>query len=158
MQIHGAQPCLHAADHTGQVQISVGDNIARRAVHHPLGNIEYAHDDVPGVGDNEYADGSFHDPLEKDEGFKIVQAVPVNDHLNQLIAHDGGQHHPGNRDDDVIRQALDHVEHAAVPALRRRADRARNIRHLAVDAVEQAVQVIHNAADQNVLDPLHDFV
>ena len=87
-----------------------------------------------------------------------MEGVFVHDHLDQLIAHHEGENCPGNGDNDVIRQGFDHIEHAGVPALGRGAHRARDLSHLAVEAVEQAVQIAHDAADQQFLDPLDDFV
>ena len=155
---HALQPGFQIGDDRRDIHICIGDDRARRRVDHILRHRKDAHDNIPGMGQQQDPDGCLDRPFHEHEGFKIVEGVFVDHHLNQFIAHHGCEHDPGHGDNDVIRQALDHVEHAAVPALRRRADRTRNIRHLAVDAIEQAVQVIHDAADQNVLDPLHDFV
>ena len=83
-----------------------------------LCNIKYAHDDVPSVGDYQGGSKSLEYPLEKGEGFKIVKAVLVNHHLDQLICHNKGQNDASDRDDDIFGQVFDHIENAAVPALR----------------------------------------
>ena len=80
--------------------------------------IEYAHDDVPSIGDDEHRTEGLEDPFEEHPGIHIVQIVFVDDHLNELVAHDECEDQPCNGDDDVLGQGLDHGKDALVPEQR----------------------------------------
>ena len=87
-----------------------------------------------------------------------MQAVAVNEHLNQFQAHDEGQNNACNRYNDVFRQAANHLEDAAVPCLRRCADDRRRLAHAGVDGIKQSGQVADDAADQQSFQPFRDFI
>ena len=84
-----------------------------------LGYVEDGHDNVPGVGDDEYRAEGLEDPLEEDPGLEVVQIVLVDDELDQLHAHHEGEEDARNGDDDCLREGADHVKDAAVPGLGR---------------------------------------
>ncbi len=48
-------------------------------------HVEYAHDDVAGVRDDEHSRIGFENPLEEQEGVNVVQVVAVGQHLDQLL-------------------------------------------------------------------------
>lgn len=120
-----------------------------------LGNIKDCHDDISCVCDDGHSHKGLEDPLEKVERFKIVHVVAVDDHLDQLIGHDKGQDDARNGDNNILRQVAHHVEHAAIPCLRCCADRASDLADLAVDTVEKAGKVAHDAAYQQVFEPFN---
>ena len=109
---------------------------AGRLGHHALGHVEHAHDEVPGVGDEQNRGGGFEHPFEDHPGVHIMQVVAVGYHLDQLQRHHDGQDHACNRHHDGVGEVLDHAENVAVPALRGLAHLYGYIRDLLVHAVE----------------------
>ena len=123
-----------------------------------LRHVEHTHHDVPGVGDDEHRGEGFENPLEEQECIKIVQVVAVNQHLDQLQAHDEGQNDASDRNHDIFRKAANHAEDAAVPRLRRSTHRGGGIRDLRVDAVKQPCEVADDSANQQPLQPFGHFI
>lgn len=70
----------------------------------------------------------------------------------------GIQDDTGNGNDHVFREIPDHIENAAVPRLRHCADFTGDAHYSVIDSVKQTTQVTHDAADQQVLQPLDDRV
>ena len=62
-----------------------------------LGHVEHAHDEVPGVGDEQNRGGGFEHPFEDHPGVHIMQVVAVGYHLDQLQRHHDGQDYACNR-------------------------------------------------------------
>ena len=144
------------ADHAGNIDPRVGDDDAGALTDHALRHIEYRHDDVPSVGDDEHRAEGLEDPLPEKPGVKIVEIILFHDELDQLIAHDEGEDDAGDGDDDRFREAADHVEDAAVPAGRRHAHLAGDLAHLRIHGVKGPGEVGDDAVDQQLLEPLLD--
>ena len=123
---------------------------------HALRHIEYRHDDVPGIGDDEHRAEGLEDPLPEKPGVKIVEIILFHDELDQLIAHDEGEDDTGDRDNDRFGQAADHVEDTAVPARGRHAHLAGDLAHLRIHGVKGPGEVGDDAVDQQLLEPLLD--
>ena len=71
-QVHRHQPGLHVAHHAGNVDGGVPDHHARRIAYDGLRHVEHAHDDVPGVGDDQDRAGRLEHPLKKHPGIYVV--------------------------------------------------------------------------------------
>lgn len=155
--VHFHQAILDIRDDGFKIDSCIGNDDAGCVVHHSLSDLKYAHNDVPGVGDNHDSAESLHDPLEKVEGFELRHIIAFDDHLDQFICHHAGQNQSCNGDDDVFRQAFDHVENAGIPALRCCAYDCSDVRDLVVDGVEHAGEVTDNAADKQVFQPFGDL-
>ena len=112
----------------------------------------------PCICHNEHSSKGFDDPLEEDEGLKIMHIVLVDEQLNEFQAHDECQDDTGDRYNDVLGQAPDHVENIAVPSLRGLAYSRCNIRNTCIDAVKESGQIADDPADQEPFEPLCDFV
>jgi hypothetical protein len=85
---------------------------------HALGSLKDAHDDGPGIGQDEDGSRRFEHPLEEHEGIHIpVQVVLFDDHVDEFIGHDKSQDKPGDRNDDRGGQVADHVIHPGIPTL-----------------------------------------
>ena len=59
------------AHHAGNVDPRVGDDDASALIDYALRHVEYRHDDVPGVGDDEHRAEGLEDPLPEKPGVKI---------------------------------------------------------------------------------------
>lgn len=94
-----------------------------------LRHVKHAHDDVPGVRHDEHRGEGLEYPLEEDERIEIVHVVAVNQHLDQLQAHDEGEDDTGDGNHDILGQTSNHAEDAAVPRLRRSAHCTGDIRY-----------------------------
>ena len=86
--IHLHEPCLHISDQSAYIQRGFSDDHTGCLADHMLGNVKNAHDNVPGVGDDQHSRKGFENPLEENEGLKIMHVVPVDQELNQLKTHD----------------------------------------------------------------------
>ena len=135
-QVHIHQPGLHIGHNSGDVDGSVRADDAGRLGHHALGHVEHAHDEVPGVGDEQNRGGGFEHPFEDHPGVHVMQVVAVGNHLDQLQRHHDSQDHASNRHHDGVGEVLDHTENAAVPPLRGLAHLYGYIRDLLIYAVE----------------------
>ena len=135
--VHIHEPGFDIAHQLADVHRGVADDDARRLVDHMLRHVKHAHDDVPGIRHDEHRSEGLEHPLEEDERVEIVHVVAVNQHLDQLQAHDEGQDDAGDGNHDVLGQTFDHAEDAAIPRLRRSAYCSGDIRHLGIDAVKQ---------------------
>ena len=69
----------------------------RRIVDHALRHIEYRHNDIECVGENEDRRPGFEHPLEENPSVDVVQVVAVNEHLDQLIGGNESQDQSGDR-------------------------------------------------------------
>ena len=156
--IHGLQAGFHVGDHVRQIQAGIAYNDARGVADNMLRHVEHCHDDIPGIGHDQHGGKSLEDPLEEYEGLKIMEAVFVDDHLNQLIGHDERQDNARDGHNDRLRDVFDHIKDAAVPCLGCGTDCAGDFSHFFVHAVEQAVQVAYDAADQHLFEPFGDFI
>ena len=120
--------------------------------------IEYAHDDVPCVGDDEHRAEGLEDPLKEHPGIHIVQIVLVDHHLNELIAHDEGEDQPCNGDDDILRQGLDHGKDAPVPCGRRLSHFTGDFPDLRVHRVKHPRQIFLDTGAQDTFQPFGNLV
>lgn len=119
-ELHRFQLCREAADHRGDVDVGSRGDYARGAVHNALRHVEDAHDDVERVGDDHDGDERLEDPAKEHPGVHVVQIVFIDDHVDQLVAHDEREHHARDGDDDRFGERADHGEDAAIPSGRRR--------------------------------------
>ena len=157
-QLHFLQPYLQISKDLHKVNVRIRADDSGSAAHDALRRVEDPHDDVPGVGNDQDSAEGLKNPFEEDPGFKALQVVLFQHQLQKLHRHHNGQNHAGNGENHVVRQAADHAVDAAVPRLRRRAHLPRNTADLLIDVVKQALQVAHNAADQDSLEPFRHFV
>ena len=155
--LHALQSSLQPVCHGGYVDAGIADDHAGRPVDNALRHIKDAHDDVPGVRDDQHRSSGFERPLEEHPGIQIVEIVLFCDQMDQLQGHDKGEDQPGDGNDDCFRKVLDHRKNAAVPCLRGRSHIARDLTDLLVGAVEHPGQIAHDAVDQNVFQPVCDF-
>ena len=102
--VHFIQAGFQIADNSVYIYFRIGQDGAGRAVYNALGNIEHAHDYIPGICDDQHSAGGFEKPLEKHEGIDIMHIVPVNQHVNQIHAHHKCQDDSGNRNNNVLRK------------------------------------------------------
>ena len=156
--IHLIEPGFHVGYDGRYIQRGITDDDACGLADNMLGYVKDCHNDIPGVCYDEHCRKGFENPLEEDEGFKIVHVVPVNDQLNELQTHDEGQDDAGNRHYDIFRQVPDHIEDASVPCLRRFAYSSGYIRDAGIDAVKQPGKIADDSADQQPFQPFCDFV
>ena len=82
-----------------------------------------------------------------------MHIVLFSDKLYQLIAHDKGEDGPGDGDDHRFREVAEHIENAAVPALRRGPHIGGDFPNLSIHRVEKAGEVAGDAVDQHALEP-----
>ena len=87
-----------------------------------------------------------------------MHVVLFRNELNQLQRHDKGQDNARDGQNHIVRQRSDHAVDAAVPALGRSAHLSGDARHAAVHVVKQSVHVVHDAADQQLLQPFGEFL
>ena len=132
---------LQIAHHTGNVDARVRDDDPRRLADHILRHIEYRHDDVPGIRDNQHRAEGLENPLEENPGIEVVEVVLLDDELDQLVAHDEGENNACDGDDHRLREVADHVEDAAVPGGGRHADLPGDLAHLCVQGIKHPGQV-----------------
>ena len=156
--LHFRKRCFKSRDMLVKRQGRVRYDDARRAVDDALSSFEHAHDDVPGVGDDEHGAGGFEYPLEEHPSVHVVHVVLFRNELNQLQRHDKCEDHAGDGQNHIVRQRSDHAVDAAVPALGRSAHLSGDARHAAVHVVKQSVHVVHDAADQQLLQPFGEFL
>ena len=77
--------------------------------------------------------------------------------MDQFIAGDKCENDTGNRHDHGFREVPDHVENARLKGLRRSANLPRDFRHLTVDRLKHARQVVHGGSSQKLLQPLRNL-
>ena len=155
-QVHLHQPGLQVCGHAGYVDGGVSYNNAGGVIHHTLRQVKDPHHNVPGVGDDEDCAGGFENPLEEHRAFNVVKVILIYNELDQLQRHHDGQNHPGYGHHDRLRKVLDHAEKIAVPRLGGKSDLLGDLTDLLVDRIEHAGQVAHNAADQNLFQPVSE--
>lgn len=101
--LHFIEPCFQIRKAACQIKADIADHNAGSIVDHALRHIEYAHNDIPGVADNEYRTGRFEHPLEDEPGIDFsVHVVFVRNDLNQLHGHYDGEDHTGDGQDYVV--------------------------------------------------------
>ena len=96
--------------------------------------------------------------LKKIQVSKSCRLFLSDDELDQLHAHHKGEEDARNGDDDCLREGADHVEDAAVPGLGRLSHLGGNARDLLVERVEESGQIIGDAADEQLLEPVIDGI
>src|SRR5699024_1614806 len=95
---------LQIAHHAGDVDACVRDNDPHQLPSNIMRRIEYRHDDVPGVRDDQHRTEGFENPLEENPGGKVVEVVLLYDQLDQFLAHDEGEDNTRNGDDHRLRE------------------------------------------------------
>ena len=65
-----------------------------------LAHIKDGQRDIKGVRQYHHGHEGLEGPLEEHPGIHVVEVVPVNEHLNELIGGDKGKDNPGNRQDN----------------------------------------------------------
>ena len=141
----------------GKVDGGVAHDKAGGAVDHALRRLEYAHDDIPCVGHDEHGSRRLEHPAKEYPCVDVVEVIAVRDKLYQLQRHHKGENHACNGQDQVVREGADHAVNAGVPRLRGAADVSRRLRDLGVDVIKEAGQVVHDAPDQQLLEPFGEF-
>ena len=151
--VHLHEAALQIGDDAADVDGGIADDNAGCAVYHALRYVEYAHDDIPGIGDDENGGSRLENPLEEHPCVEIVEVVFIGDELDQLQSCDESENQPGNRQDDVIRQGVNHVVDAAVPRLRRRTHLTGDLTDFLVDVIEHTGEITDDAADEYLPQP-----
>ena len=100
--LHIHEPGFQIGHHGGDINAGISCDNTRCAAYHTLGGIEYTHDDVPCICDDQHCSGGFEGPLEEHPGIYIVQIVFVCYELDQLKGHNKGEDCPRNRDDHGV--------------------------------------------------------
>ena len=77
-QLHLHQTTLHVSDNGADVDACIRDDNAGCLIDNALRHIKHAHDDIPGIGDNQDGAGCFENPLEKDRCFDLVEVILVD--------------------------------------------------------------------------------
>ena len=155
--VHLQQPRLKVRDMVGKVDGGVAYDKAGGAVDHALRRLEYAHDDVPSVRHDEHGSRRLEYPLKEYPCVDVVEVIAVRDKLYQLQCHDEGEDHAGDGQYHVVREGADHAVNIGVPRLRGAADVSRRLRDLGVDVIKEAGEVVHDAPDQQLLEPFGEF-
>ena len=114
------------------------DDNAGALVDNALGGIEHTHNDIPCVADNEDGKSRLENPAEEHGGVEVVHIVLLGNHLDKLVAHHKGKDGRRNGQHHRFGKAAQHIENAAVPRLRGRADIRSDFAHLGVHVIEQA--------------------
>ncbi len=158
-KLHCHEPVFQINDHSADIDGGATGDDAASAVYNALAHIENAHDDVPGVRDDQHRCRRLENPLEEHPCVYVtVHIVLVCDHLDQLDGHDESEYATGNRDNDVIRQIADHTVDGSVPCLRGRADLSHDIAHLLVHVVKHSGEITNDAADQYLFQPFDNRI
>ena len=141
----------------GKVDGGVSDDDAGGTVDDALRRLKHAHDDVPCVGHNEDGCRCLEYPLKEYPCVDVVEVIAVRDKLYQLQCHHKGEDHAGDGQDQVVREGAYHAVNIGVPRLRGAADVSRRLRDLGVDVIKEAGEVVHDAPDQQFLEPFGEF-
>ena len=149
---------IQIGNHTANIQVGVSYNHPRVLIDNALGNIEDAHDDIPGIGHDQHGTEGLEYPLEEHPGINVVQIIPFCHKLNQLITHNKGQDHTGNGYDHRFGQVLDHGKDATVPALRRLSHFTRDLAYFGIHRIEHTRQVAFDPFREQPAQPLVKFV
>ena len=151
--VHIRKPVFQVGDNGCNVDAGIADDYPGALIDNALRQVEHAHDDVPGVGYQQDSGGGLEYPAEQHPTVHVVHTVLFSDKLYQLIAHDKGEDGPGDGDDHRFRQTAEHIEHAAVPVLRRGSHIGGDLPHFSVHRVKKAGEVAGDAVDQHTLEP-----
>ncbi len=155
---HSLQLALQVRYQGVKVNGCLPDNDACALIDDALGGVEYAHDDVPCIADDQNCKSRFENPAEEHGAVKVVHIVLFHDHFNQFIAHDKGEDGPGNGDDHRFRQASQHIENAAVPRLRGGSHVGGDFSDFGIDVLKQPGQIARDAVNQDAFYPFfNDF-
>ena len=141
----------------GKVDGGVAHDKAGGAVDHALRRLKYAHDDIPCVGHDEHGSRRLEYPAKEYPCVDVVEVISVCYELDQLQRHHKGEDHAGDGQYQVVRERADHAVNAGVPRLRGAADVSRRLRDLGVDVIKEAGEVVHDAPDQQLLEPFGEF-
>ena len=112
--VHALQGGFQVVQHTRR-DGRTASNQPGRFIDHTLRYVEHRHDDVERVGQNQHGNEGFEHPLEEHPCVDVVKVIAVDQHLNQLIAHNEGEHQPGYRQNNRFGKLLYHGEHPGVP-------------------------------------------
>lgn len=123
-----------------------------------LCHIKNRHGDVEGIRDQHDGHKGLEDPFEENPGLKICQVVMIDDQLDQLVAGNKRQDHPGDRHDDRFRDVPDHGEDAGRKGGRRPPYLGCNIPNLLVDRIKHPREVVHDAIDEHSLEPISNLL
>ena len=137
----------------GNVDAGISDDDAGGMADHVLRHIEYAHDDVPGVRDDQHRSSGFERPFEEHPGVQIVKIVLFRDELDQLQRHHKGQDQTGDGNNDRLRQMLYHRKDVAIPRLGRSSHVPGDLTDALIGAVEHPGQVACDAVNEDFLQP-----
>ena len=155
--VHLQQPRLKVRDMVGKVDGGVAHDKAGGAVDHALRRLEYAHDDIPCVGHDETAAAVLNTQRKEYPCVDVVEVIAVRDKLYQLQRHHKGEDHAGDGQDQVVpeRSGSCCKYWRSTPA--GAADVSRRLRDLGVDVIKEAGEVVHDAPDQQLLEPFGEF-
>ena len=156
-EFHGFQRVLYRFQ-GGCVNGRAAGDKAPAGIDHMLRHVEDRHDDIESVGDQHDRHESFEDPLEEDPCFKVCQVVVFDDQLDQLIAGDERKEQARNGNDDCFGDVPDEAEHCRREVRRSVPNLGGHVRHLAVDGIEHAGEVIHDAVNEHSLEPVRDLL
>lgn len=81
----------------------------------------------------------------------------LDDELDQFIAGDKGEDDPRNGDNDVFRYRMDHGVDAGFKDFRCGSHLVCDAADLLVDSVEQAGEIVHDAAGEDPFQPVGQF-
>ena len=82
-----------------------------------------------------------------------MHVVLVHNNVDEFHGHNQRQNDAGYRQDHIVGQVLNHMEDAAVPALRRLTDLRRNISDLCIHRFHHPCQVGCNRSGKKFLEP-----
>ena len=156
--VHLHEPFFQALSDGRDVHGRVVYDHTRGAGHDALRRFKYAHDDRPGVRDDEDCARRLEHPLEKDGGLYLVEVVPVRDDLDKLQRHDYGENDASDGENDGLGERLYHIEDVRVPVLRRLAYLPGDARDVLVDVVKEAGEIGDYPTGQYFLYPLGERV
>ena len=156
--IHFHEPAFQIRDHRGNVDAGVSDHHPGSAVDNALGSIKDAHNNGPGVGNDENRGSTLEHPFEEHPGVNIIEVIAVCNELNQLQGHDDCQNRSGQGENHIIGKVLNHVEDTAVPRLGRQTNLTGDLADLLIGGIEHSGQVADNAADEDFFQPIRNAI
>ena len=136
------------------VDTGVSGNDAAGIGHYLLGNVEYRHHNIEGVGDEPDGHRCFEDPAHDKGWLKLCHVVVLGDHFDQLVAGDEGQDDACNGQHHIPGEGFDHCENARFKAGGLSAHLLGDIADLRVHIIEQAGEIGHDRRCQQRLDPI----
>ena len=89
---------------------------------------------------------------------KLVHIVLFEKHLYQLVGGNKGQHQSGNRQDHRFGKLADEGENPGVPCRRGSPYLYRNLSDFGIDGIKEPFENPHDAADQQLFQPVREPV